>query len=314
MASAAPADLGTGSFRHEAAFYRGLEGLVSVVAPFVRAGLDAGEPVLVAELPDRVAALERALGPYASEVRFVDMAAVGRNPACIIPVWREFVAEHPGRAVRGVGEPAWAGRNRAELDECRLHESLLNVAFDDTGSEFRLLCPYDADALPADVLADAERTHPSVGADGPHLRYGGHEHAVDEFTRDLPGPPPTAEEIPFGVHDLAGLRSVVRRLGGMAGLHPDATDDLVLAAHELAANSVLHGGGGGVLRGWRDSRALVLEVSDRGVILDPLVGRGRARSVDEGGRGVWMANQLCDLVQVRSSPRGTSVRLHTWLS
>jgi len=27
-----------------------------------------------------------------------------------------------------------------------------------------------------------------------------------------------------------------------------------------------------------------------------------------------MANQLCDLVQVRSSQRGTSVRLHSWLA
>ena len=29
-----------------------------------------------------------------------------------------------------------------------------------------------------------------------------------------------------------------------------------------------------------------------------------------GGYGLWLANQLCDLVQIRSLPAGTAVRLH----
>jgi hypothetical protein len=29
---------------------------------------------------------------------------------------------------------------------------------------------------------------------------------------------------------------------------------------------------------------------------------------------VWLVNQLCDLVQVRSSEDGTVVRLYTWLT
>jgi hypothetical protein len=49
------------------------------------------------------------------------------------------------------------------------------------------------------------------------------------------------------------------------------------------------------------------------VITDPLVGRGLLSDVTEDGRGIWMANQLCDLVQVRSSPSGTTVRLFAWL-
>ena len=37
----------------------------------------------------------------------------------------------------------------------------------------------------------------------------------------------------------------------------------------------------------------------------------RAPAADgEGGRGVWIANQLCDLVQVRSGEDGSVVRLH----
>jgi anti-sigma regulatory factor (Ser/Thr protein kinase) len=88
---------------------------------------------------------------------------------------------------------------------------------------------------------------------------------------------------------------------------------MVLCADELAANSLLHGGGDGVLLLWREPDALVCEVSDSGTIADPLVGRA-SPSVDQlGGRGVWLANQLCDLVQVRSDASGTVVRLHVRL-
>jgi anti-sigma regulatory factor (Ser/Thr protein kinase) len=312
VAFASPGQAVGHRFSHEALFYRGIDDLVTTVAPFIRAGLAAQEPVLVAELPDRVHALQQALGADAGGVTFLDMAEVGANPARIIPAWSDFLAEHPGQAVRGVGEPAWAGRRTAELDECRLHESLLNVAFDDHDASFRLLCPYDAAALPEQVVADAMRTHPTVGSSRNGHAYGGHEHALDEFERRLGAPPADATEVHFGADDLAGLRSVVRRLCEMRRLAPDVVDDLVLAAHELASNSVEHGGGGGVLRGWSDAEAMVLEVSDPGVITDPLVGRESAMSWSESGRGVWMANQLCDLVQVRSSLEGTTVRLHTW--
>jgi anti-sigma regulatory factor (Ser/Thr protein kinase) len=86
----------------------------------------------------------------------------------------------------------------------------------------------------------------------------------------------------------------------------------VLAVDELACNSVEHGGGRGTLRTWTDPAAVVFEVSDPGVIEDPLVGRGTVEPLADGGRGIWMANQLCDLVQVRSSASGTTVRLHSW--
>ena len=317
MTSAAPARLDGSQFRHGAVFYRGLEEFTGVVAPFIREGLAAREPVLVAELPDRIDALEAELGPDATAVSFLDMAELGANPARIIPAWRGFVEQHAGSAVRGVGEPVWAGRSSAELDECRLHESLLNVAFDDLVSDFRLLCPYDAGALPGAVLADAQRTHPVVGAARQRATYGatygGHAHALGEFRRALPGPAGVLEQMEFGAEDLAGLRSVVHRLCELVRLPGEVVEDLVLATHELASNSVVHGGGGGLLRGWREGQALVLEVSDPGVIADPLVGREQPAPLSEGGRGVWMANQLCDLVQVRSGADGTSVRVYTWL-
>jgi anti-anti-sigma factor len=105
----------------------------------------------------------------------------------------------------------------------------------------------------------------------------------------------------------------VRRLAAQhavtAGLADRATD-VALVASELATNSVRHGGGGGALRLWRQAAALICEVRDHGHVVDPLVGRRRPVGTQIGGRGLWVVNQLCDLVQVRSSTAGTTVRVH----
>jgi len=63
------------------------------------------------------------------------------------------------------------------------------------------------------------------------------------------------------------------------------------------------------LRIWEDDGALVCEVTDRGRIEDPLADRRRPRTDRPGGRGLWMANQFCDLVQIRQLPDGNVVRL-----
>lgn len=93
-------------------------------------------------------------------------------------------------------------------------------------------------------------------------------------------------------------------------MDPHGVADFVIAASELAANSVMHGGGSGTLRLWRENGSLLAEVEDRGQVKEPLVGRLRPGLAQEGGRGLWLANQLCDLVQIRSGAAGTTVRLH----
>jgi anti-sigma regulatory factor (Ser/Thr protein kinase) len=302
-------------FRHEAILYDGLGGLVGALLPFITEGLRRGEPVLAALPADRVRLLEDALGADAAGVSFLDMAEVGRNPARIIAEWRRFVEEHRDRpAVRGIGEPVWDGRRAEELEECRFHEALLNLAFDN-GPAWQLVCPYDAAALSSKVLDDVELTHPHVrwgeeAADDD--RYRGHDFAFSSFAQPLPPPAGATDEIAFGALDLAGVRAIVRRVCQASGLGPDGTDALVLAVHELATNSIEHGGGRGLLRVWTDPRALVFEIADHGVIHNPLVGRIPSVALAEGGRGVWLANQLCDLVQVRSSGDGTVVRVFTW--
>ena len=117
--------------------------------------------------------------------------------------------------------------------------------------------------------------HPSDGhGDGlPCGDYGGPRPRAAHLRDRAAGPPARGHPDHFGAGELGTLRAVVRRVvGGLAG-RPDAGDDLVLAAHELAMNSVQHGGGTGTLLTWQDPDALVVEVRDTGRIDDPLIGR-----------------------------------------
>ena len=66
---------------------------------------------------------------------------------------------------------------------------------------------------------------------------------------------------------------------------------------------------------WHEDGELVCEISDGGgSIADPLAGRRRPDPLRPHGRGLWMINQVCDLVELRAGPTGTTVRLHMSLS
>jgi anti-sigma regulatory factor (Ser/Thr protein kinase) len=305
------ADTSHPPFRHEALLYEGTADLVRRLAGFLREGLAAKEPTLVVLSSAKIQLLRAALpGLDERQVRFADMAEVGRNPARIIPAWRQFVDEHPGRGVRGVGEPIWAGRSADELDECERHEALLNLALAE--ARMWLACPYDVLTLPPSVIEEAARTHPMVWQDGRHRetsRYLGLEDVARPFDRALSEPLGEVSELAFGMEELADVRAFVGSGARAAGIGRRRTHDLVLAVSEVATNSLLHGGGRGVLRVWRHGGSLACEVRDRGRFDRPLAGRERPVPEQRSGFGLWLANQLCDLVQIRSVESGSVVRL-----
>ena len=299
------------AFRHEAFLYAGTQAVLWGTVPFIRAGLDAGEPVLVVVGAEKIRSLREALGPVADHVAFADMARVGRNPARIIPAWRDFLAEHGGRRpARGIGEPVYAERTPDELLECQRHEALLNVAFAG-GTPWRLMCPYDSSSLSPEVLRLARHSHRFVGdgqANEESPEYQG-DHWPGSGDDRLPEPAGHPPELRFGPGPLEPLRRFVAGHAGGLLAAPDLSD-LLLAISEAVSNSLIHGGGAGRLRLWTTDASVVCEVRDQGWIREPLVGRARPVPDRENGRGVWMVNQLCDLVQLRSSPAGTVVRMH----
>ena len=299
-------------FRHEALFYRGEEQFVTEAGAFLGDGIEAGEPMLVVVSSRKIDLLRKRLGPDADKVQFADMQDVGLNPARIIPAWSEFVHEHGDRPLRGIGEPIWAERSADELVECQRHESLLNVAF--AGSaDFTLLCPYDTIALGPEVLGEATHSHPFVrdeGTSSTSREYLGLDELSKPFAAPLSGPPASSVDLVFQEGSLGGLRKHVAREASHAGLLDPQSADAATAVNEIASNSLRHAGGWGVLRMWRTDDAFVCEVSDDGRLEDPLVGRIHPDTDGHAGRGLWIVNQLCDLVQVRSGATGTTVRMH----
>jgi anti-sigma regulatory factor (Ser/Thr protein kinase) len=296
-------------FQHEALIYEGADEYLAGTVPFLRAALEAEEPALVAVGRAQTELLERELGEEARRIHFLEMEEVGRNPASIIPLWREFVDENDGRSVRGIGEPVWADRSPAALEECQRHESLLNVAFAPEPA-WSLLCPYDAGSLPDEALEKVAHSHPDVCHHGRWEESSSFDPEPDCFSGELPPPTATPEVVSFGIKELSEVRNRVSAAAKRAGMDQLGVADLVTATSELAANSVMHGGGNGTLRLWQEEDKLLAEVEDSGCIEEPLVGRLRPPLQQEGGRGLWLANQLCDLVQIRSGADRTVVRLH----
>jgi anti-sigma regulatory factor (Ser/Thr protein kinase) len=295
-------------FRHEALLYACDDDFRELVGGFLAAAVEAGEPTFVVVDAQKIEWLREALGSSAQGVEFADMAEIGRNPGRILGAWQIFLADHRDAvALCGVGEPLAPPRTAVERDECYVNEALANLAF----AQFPLwlVCPYDTSRLAVADLDRVGHTHPFV-RDGRTTRAS---HALvspaEIFGASFPEPARVDLELDFDLGALHEVRAVIGLRAAEFGLESDRIVGLVLAASEVATNSVAYGGGRGRLRAWTDDSGLVCEIQDAGRIADPLIGRVRPRRGATSGYGLWVARQLCDLVQIRSGPHGTVVRL-----
>jgi anti-sigma regulatory factor (Ser/Thr protein kinase) len=165
------------------------------------------------------------------------------------------------------------------------------------------------------VTNPARHSHPflteaSMGEGVSNTDYPTRQDPDWPFDGGLPPPGAPAQVMRFGAEDLGELRHFLARWAGEQTLAPVPTEELVLAVNEITTNSVLHGGGKGTLGVWREHDVLLCEVRDRGHIRDPLLGRVEPDGLASTSRGLWIANRFCELVQIRSSPMGSVVRLH----
>ncbi|MFD6969169.1 anti-sigma factor RsbA family regulatory protein [Streptomyces sp. NPDC059979] len=318
-----PAPAGPGAFVHPALFYRDLPEYLSGVGGFVRAALSADEPVLVAVPGPHLDALRETLGESTAEIAWTDMTELGRNPGRILAALQDFADRHAGRAARIVGEPIWPGRSAAEVREATRHEALINTAF--AGRPATILCPYDVRGLAPAVVADARRTHPTLieeGRDLPSPAYTDAATVSADCDRPLPGHDGEVLRVEYSHGGLSEVREYAETWARGTALSPARRGDLILAISEAAANSLSHGGGKGTLRLWTTAgpgtgavagsgAGVVAEIQDGGLLADPLAGRRRpSLASPHGGRGLWMIHQLCDLVEVRATDGGFTLRLH----
>jgi anti-sigma regulatory factor (Ser/Thr protein kinase) len=298
---------------HSAAFYDSAAGFISCVLRFVEQGLDDAEPVLVAAPDSSMGLLREYLNGESGRVTWADMTVIGANPARIIPAIRAFAGSHQGGPVRCVAQSLWTGRTAEQRIETIRHEALINVAFTDI--PVNILCPYDVTLLDAGIAASARLTHPILINDGATQR----SPAYDAGTTFPPGYDGALDPAPGGAvslpyrDDLQLVRAFVSEQATRAGLTQHRVADLVIAVSELAANTYRHTAAGGTASVWVIADELICQVQDTGHITEPLVGR-RRRDLDvDGGQGMWVVHELCDLVEIRTGPAGTQVRVHMQL-
>jgi len=296
---------------HQALFYSGDDEYLAGISEFIDPALDRGEPVAIAVPGPKLALLRSELGDRLAPIELLDMFELGRNPARIIPVVLSMI-DRSGSPLRYVGEPIWPGRSPEEIREATRHEALINLAWPD--ADVGVLCPYDTELLDDQVLLDAQHTHPGVVRDRRLAASSAYADGRPPTGCDvpLPDPPPDAVAQEFEIADLRRLRVWVGERAATSGLDQDRVEGLVTAVNELISNTVRHAAPHGTLRFWTAPGEVVVEVEDEGHIADPLAGR-RRQAMGAGGLGLWMVNQLCDLVEVRTSVDGTTIRAHSRL-
>jgi anti-sigma regulatory factor (Ser/Thr protein kinase) len=299
---------------HVAFFYDSQRDYTGVTSDFVRSGLAAGDPVLVAVPAANAEIIRATIGRgadgdgTAQRPVFADMNVLGRNPARILAALCGFADSHPGQLLHYVGEPAWPSRTPPEQAEVVRHEQLLDVAFGD--ARVRMLCPYDATGLEPDVLVQAAGTHRVL------MRNGRLDHSAAfspaaraHAAAPLSSPPPGVPCLTYR-DDPRAAREFARRHAQAAGLAEPALTDLVIAVGELAANTLRHTAAAGTIQVWAEADEVICQISDRGFIRDVLAGRRCPPADAAGGHGLWVVHQVCDLVEMRTGSSGTVFRLH----
>jgi len=284
--------------RHDGSALPSTRAVLSAAGDFLADAVVADQPVLYLGPSARLAALRRTVRTRAQAVTWVDTDVLVRNPARLLPALGEFVSSYRGVRVRALVDlsvPRPAGPVR---DELYLHEFLLNTG-ECQSWPLDLRCCYDIVTVGAEVAEALNEMHhrPASGAE-----------AQDAFEAELP-PPPSAVRFPADITTLAALREFVHRHATAAGVAPDRIDDLAYAVNEVVTNSICHGAGHADLSVWTEPTFFCCDVRDRGRITDPLVGRVKPEAGAGSGRGLWLVHHLCDLVQVRSSSAGTTVRM-----
>lgn len=299
-----------GGYAHGALLCGSDRELLDRAVPFGREGLERGEAVIAAVNHTVMDAIGAALDGAAT---IMDADEWYRHPASTLRAYHRFITDAldaGSPAVRIIGEPAWPDGPRSLVREWHRYESVLNAVLRDL--PVHVLCPYQRERVPASVVDTARRTHPELVDGGIYAsdRYEAPERFLDRPARFRP-PPASAEVRRFDAAGLRAARRFVEDAALRAGVTLERAEGVAAAASEVVTNAFQHGVGPAEVAAWRRHRGVVCQVDDRGPgIEDPLAGYRPPAPDRREGRGLWLARQLCDLVEIGTSHTGRpSVRL-----
>jgi transcriptional regulator with XRE-family HTH domain len=135
-------------------------------ASFLSEGIERSQALIVVTNKKNTNLLHDALGGFASAVQFINSSDWLSAPQETLASFRSLIGEKIQEGfgwIRILGEPIWAGRERDEIKAWVRFESFLNIAF--ASAPATILCPYNTQALPAEIIRAAEETHPEIVTD-----------------------------------------------------------------------------------------------------------------------------------------------------
>ncbi len=304
-------------FRHQAVLYDSVDGLASAVTPALHHALSRRDPVIVIMNGDNAELMATALGDLATQLEWLDSSPWERRMGARFDAVLTFLADRAaqGRPARIVHDQAPGEDLPDTLREYLRYEAVTNIAFD----SFRtpVLCLWDRRRYSARALEAVCRTHPELIQEGRAVRsprYTEPEDYLAEGNRTLQLVAPEMTEIAHELQALTALSGLRRSLQQWArgwGMGREASEDLAMAVHEVAANAIEHGRAPADAVAWREPEGLVCEVRDRGTgPPEALTGYLRPAAGQSRGRGLWLARRLADLVEMSTQPPEIRIRLH----
>jgi two-component system nitrate/nitrite response regulator NarL len=177
--------------RHEALVYSSADELAAGALPFMRHGLTCGDRLLVVMREAGRAVLQRALGEDSAHVEFADADTWYRSPEHAFERHTQYVGGCLGRGVprvRVVAEVVWPQSTaRVDVAGWKRYEAGISAAMASVPVSF--VCAYDTRELPAEIVLDAQRTHPilrSSKGSRPSARYSPPGVFIRALERDVP--------------------------------------------------------------------------------------------------------------------------------
>jgi anti-sigma regulatory factor (Ser/Thr protein kinase) len=298
--------------RHEALIYDSDWDLVERMAPFLRAGLEEGSATLAVLRRGSWALFREALGADAERIRFIDNGDMYVRPARTIAAYDQTLGglvRDGAPSVRAVAEVEF-GPEPSEWQRWIAYESMFNRALADHPA--RVVCVYNTQVMPDDVIETAWQTHPEVAAG--ELAASPHYREPEDVVAGIV-PAPRAVD---GLRDLApcdspeAFRQELTAELAASGLPEAAVLNMLVAANEVAENAWRYAGGPQALRVGYVDGGFVCEIADHGPGIDnAMAGFLPPRAAPGRGAGLWIARQLVTQVDVITTDAGATVRL--WL-
>jgi anti-sigma regulatory factor (Ser/Thr protein kinase) len=298
--------------------------LLTVLVPELRRSAGSYDETLLVVGKDTRTLLTEHIGDLDGALRWGDPSAFYQRLGFAYEGFRRYLAEQhtAGRRVHVVAEPDLTGGVDAGMHADRAaaylaYEAVCNETY--APYDGATTCIWNQRHHPAFVLNGVRATHRyllTATSRVPSPPYLSPERYLAD-RQDLPLQPAPAdvdrEVVLAEVAELSRLRAVLHSWAGEHHFAGEPVDDVVVAAVEVAANGLLHGAAPVRVRAWHRNDTLIVQCDDTAGRRIPATAgyrRPQLAHAAPGGRGLWLARQLTDVVITESTPGRTSVRLH----